>query len=240
MDTASHDFARVALATLAICKVILLFAFAPLNLPDSGGYAQYADSILANRNWLTHIDLQSEPFPILAFRMAGYPLLMATAKLLFGPFSWYGLVLVQIAFSLYVTYRFWRCLGHIGLGSSWALAGAACQATGLIFWLDQCLLTDSIYVSLVTLATVLLVESCLDHKVSVSRFLGIGVILALAFLLREASAVLFLLLVPAVYSAARGVGANATYSAVLTAALLIPLLATNFGYRAWNELRTGR
>ena len=239
MTTLPHRAAPAAFGLLIAAKLVFFLAFGPVHFPDTAGYAEYASRILASRDWLTHIDMQAETDPILAFRMAGYPGLLALTQALFGRFGESAVVLAQMALSLFVTFRFHRLLRAIALPAWLALAGAACQATSLQFTLDQCLLTDSLYLSLITLVTVRIIESGQQGDSSVRGYLGTGLLLLLAFLLRDATAAVAILMVPAAFFAARGSNRSALSGALVAGALFLPLAAGIVSYRAWNEHRSG-
>lgn len=240
MNNWQKHSAAIALASLAICKFWFLAAWGPISYPDTGGYLDYANRILSNWSWLTHIDMQTDAVPIMAFRMAGYPVLMAVSRSLFQSSGDLALILAQMALSLYVTARFFRMFAQLGFKPWQVWLGTACQATGMPLWLDQCLLTDSFYLSLVTWALILIVESSFAKSASLGRAATAGSLLLLAFLLRDASAILFFYLLPAGFLAARASGDNPIRSVIFGAMLVLPLIAGIVGYRAWNEVRTGK
>ena len=99
-----------ALLLLAAVKVGLLAIFGAIYWPDSYGYSLYADAIAKNDAWRTHVDLTLEPMPIVLVRMAGYPLLLASSRLLFGSHWELALVAIQILASMVATVMFWQAL----------------------------------------------------------------------------------------------------------------------------------
>ena len=77
-----------------LLKLGFLLAFGPTFVPDTVGYAQYADAILAGR--VNDPDLLSGIYPVTLFRVIGYPAVIAAAKwTLHDAWPW-GVVALQL------------------------------------------------------------------------------------------------------------------------------------------------
>src|SRR6516162_9113291 len=63
-------------------KLAVLFLVGPVISPDTGAYISFADTILHGKVF-DHVGFAGGPAaPILVFRLAGYPLVLAAAKLI--------------------------------------------------------------------------------------------------------------------------------------------------------------
>ena len=233
----------MAFALLIALKLGFLWAFGPTLMGDAGVYIDYADAILSGR--VNAPELLDLAFPVTLFRIAGYPTLIAGAKLLAAaaavPWVWpWLLVGLQFAVSLCATAAIYRLAGKLGLGRWGALFVAGAQATSLPLAIDQAILTDSLDASLLTLAGCGLAAAVLDRrKLAIGLNLAVGLALAGSFLLREATSFLALAFVPLALAAACA-GGNSWRRAALSMLLTFgPLLATDELYKAWSYERTG-
>lgn len=227
----------LAVGLVAVLKIGLLIVFGPISANDTAGYDEYAQRILAGSEWV--VDVKSTAVPTLAFRMAGYPLVIALARASFGTHWQLAVVLLQMALSLYATYRFGSALIAARAGLRLALFAMICEATSFPLVLDQSLLTDSFYTSFVTLAWVSVLEAVLQQRASIGRAALIGLQLMLAFTLREASLYLFIPFLPTVAIAMWAGSRSIARAVMLTSVVVLPLLSATLAYRAWNETRTG-
>jgi len=150
-------------------------------------------------------------------------------------------VCIQSAFSLFVSWKALRLGEELGLSRGWSLAAVFLYATSLQLLIDQCILTDSLNASCVILATVLLVRGTrAGLPLSLPAAFGAGLLLTIAFLIREimqATVFLFVIfLIIRLVCAKKGLRAR-TFAAALIV-LAVPF-ATMEGYRQWNVHRTG-
>ncbi len=222
-------------AILITLKFLLLALFGPVFTPDSAGYSDMARNMLESRAWL-HTDV-----PLFSFRIVGYPAILAAAMKIGGSFWSYVVVCLQCVVSLCAAAAMLRLGCELGLSRGLSLLAVAASATSLQLTLDQCILTDSLNASFIIFAIVLIVRGARDgHAFSLSAGLAAGLLLALAFLVREIMQVLIVvflpLLVVRVIAAAKGARARTFVSAVLVVA---PVLITVAAYREWNNYRTG-
>lgn len=235
------------LGALAIVKVGFLVAYGPTIMPDSSGYTEFADFILAGR--LAGPGLTEGDFPATLFRIAGYPAVIAAAKIVAGDHALWLVALVQFAVSLVATIFVYRLARGFGLGTGLALLAAAAQATSLPLSLDQVIITDSLNGSILTIATCALAGAILTRRLSVAAAIGSGIALAAAFLLREATlflAIGFLPLACAAAFAHRFTDGNGEKTreplwrgTVKLVCILAPLLLVQQAYREWNRARVG-
>lgn len=233
---------RVVLAGFLLAvKLALLAAMGPATLPDTGGYVAFADMILSGA--VQDETLASSSIPGTIFRVAGYPLAIAGAKIVGGAAWPWLLMLVQIAVSIGATLLVHATARRLGLGR-WASLGAAlAQATSLALVLDQSILTDSLYGALAVVASCLLIRAALagHTRAPLGTAVLAGVMVALAFTLREATLYLVVGFVPLAALGARdGDGRwRRLRAAVLVALFVLPLALLQQGYREWNRARLG-
>lgn len=225
-------------AVLLAVKLALLWAMGPAILPDSGGYMAIADMI--GHGTLGAESLTAGAIPLTLFRIVGYPLVIAAAKVAGGAAWPWLLVGAQLALSVAATLMVHATACRLGLGR-WASLGAAlAQATSLTLVLDQAVLTDSVYGSLTVMAACLLLRAVLAGSGRAAPVAAAGVLVALSFLLREATLFLVVGFLPLAALAARGDGRWRPWRAVaLVVVFVLPLALVQQGYREWNRARIG-
>ncbi len=225
----------LVLAAILAAKLTLLAIFDPIPAPDSAGYIAYSDAMLAGGAWLRDAGIHAAAIPVLAFRMMGYPLLISAARLLAGTGWTWLLALVQIALALLVLFRLCALRTPLGLSAGALLFALVAIATSSSLVLDATMLSDSLHASLVILAITALLRPALSGRpVGAWAALGAGLLLAAAFLLREALVYLWLPMLPLLALAAGGKRRLA-----VAALALLPLAATIVAYSAWNRQRAG-
>jgi hypothetical protein len=225
---------------LAAAKIALLVVFGPVFTPDSAAYVAMAETMRASDAWLYHVDLGSTFAPAFAFRIIGYPAVVAAAMTVAGTAWPYVLVVIQSAISLIATAATLQFGRELGLDRRLALIAAVAGATSMQFTLDQCILTDSLNASFIILATVLIVRGVrAGRPLGFAPALAAGILIVLAFLLREVMQVLVVLFVPLLVVrvvTAAGARLRTCAAAVL---VVLPLLVTVEAYKQWNVYRTG-
>jgi hypothetical protein len=232
--------ARYILAAIAVFKVAALIGLGPIWTPDSRYYASYANLLLASTGWLHDAGLSSTAIPPLTFHSIGYPLVLAAAMRLCGPLWPYLVIALQFVMSFAAAWAIYLLSVSLGLKRRLPLVAAATYMLSLSLLLDQCLLTDSLHASLIVIAVCLLARNIqAEHVLRFKTAVIAGVLLALAFLIREALqyliAALFPLLGVSIWLAGR------TLRSVLTCCLvLLPLIVTVEIYQSWNSYRTGK
>ncbi len=241
MPSAVAENAPSALfAALILIKLGFLAAIGPVFTPDSGDYIRFADLIIEGGEWTHRLDLGSELFPLTAFRAVGYPFFLALCKI-FGGDAWSWLaVAMQMALSLFTTMRVYAFAQSLIARPLLALLAASGHAVAQTFYLDQCILTDSLNASLITLAALIAAKGILDQRPPGLRDAAtIGGLLAVAFTLREAGVILQITLWPliALWCVATRVGLRRT--ALVLAITVLPVFAGIQAYQSWNQMRTG-
>jgi len=233
--------ARIAFGAILALKLALLAAYGPIYTPDSGGYVAYAQAMRASTAWLHDAGLAQSAVPVLALRMAGYPAVIAGAMALVGAAWPVAVVLVQFALSMTAGHALYRLAAELGLSARTALAAAVVYMLSLPLTYDQCILTDSLYASLIVLATAALTHGVLAKRTFSWRQGAVaGALFVLAFLLRDSTLVLLLAFVPLIALRAWLNGAARwRQSAVAVLLLVLPLLASAELYKRWNEYRSG-
>lgn len=239
-DRASLWRDRLFLGTLLLAfKLALLWALGPAFLPDTGGYQAVAEMIATGT--LGAQDLTATVIPPSLFRIVGYPLVIAAVTAIGGAAWPWLLVGAQLALSVAATVMVHATARRLGL-SRWASLGAAlAQATSLPLVLDQAVLTDSLYGSLTVMAACLLLRAVLaESGRAFGTVAAAGMLVALAFLLREATLFLAVGFLPLAALAARGCGRWAPLrAATLVIVFVLPLALVQHGYREWNRARIG-
>jgi len=227
----------VGCAILLALKIGVLAVFGPTSLPDTSGYVAYADAIL--NGTFKHVDLAADPLPVTLVRVIGYPAIIAAAKFVAGRDWAWVVVLLQFAVSLCATAMVYRLAHAIRLGMWLSLGVAAAYATSMQFVVDQAILSDSLCGSTATIATCLMAIVALRRmSTSLIVFLGTGVLLAAAFLVRDVIAYVAVGLLPLVVAAAM---VERTKLRRWAAGVLVfaPLIATHLAYTEWNRERIG-
>ncbi|MEQ9360745.1 MAG: hypothetical protein RLO05_03485 [Rhodospirillales bacterium] len=228
------------LVILAVVKAGFLAVLGPVFLPDSDDYVLFDNAVLAGGDWLRSLELHAELFPLTAFRVIGYPALIALFKVLFGgAWDWF-LIALQMILSLGATAMIWRLTLRL-TGRIWpAAVAAAAQGLGLAFVLDQCVLTDSLHAALLTFLAAHMALGLLDRRApGMVEALGLGLILLAAFLLREAGAVMHLALWPLILTWALKTGGGLRRTGIVLVVFLSPLMLGIQAYKSWNQMRSG-
>ena len=227
----------VAFAIVLAVKLGVLLAFGPASQNDTLGYDTYANAILTGA--FRHVDLATDPMPVTLTRMIGYPAVIAAAKILAGRDWTWAVVLFQFAVSLWATVMVYHLARAFRLGVWISLGVVAAQATSMQFMVDQAVLTDSLTGSTMTIATCILGLIVLRRATApLPVYLGAGVLIAVAFLIRDVVAFLAIGLVPLAVVAAL-VQRSRPRQLAACALVFLPLIATHFAYTEWNRARVG-
>jgi hypothetical protein len=183
----------------ALPGLIALLVFGAVETPDSGGYIHYAKQLLAGPLPSGQELLTEAPAPVSLFRTAGYPMLIAASHALFGSGWKVALVLLQIAMHAALGVTAYRTAMLLRLPRPLALLAALLPSIGLGLVMQISILTDAIYATLLGGAALLLIQATL--RPAGASPLIIGLLLAGAMLLREATLFIAVGFVPAVWLA---------------------------------------
>ncbi|MBF0247530.1 MAG: hypothetical protein HQL36_05595 [Alphaproteobacteria bacterium] len=235
----------VALSAILFIKLMVLVYLSPIHAPDTSEYIEYADLIVANAE-----SLRSEVLDFdraghgknsqTTFRVIGYPAVLAFMKAVTSEqWEWlvvsFQIVLSLIA-SLYVYRLALRLTRHLAIAVFILLA----HGTGQTILFDQCLLSDSLNASLTVILLSYTGIAILDRRrPKWLEIFCLGVMVAAAFLMREAGLYLQMLYWPLVWlwAFSTGYGKLKPFAVLLVFAL--PMFVTVQAYKVWNEQRTG-
>lgn len=234
---------RLALAvTLLLIKGVLLLAFGPADLPDTGGYVGFAHIIL--NGGLADAGLQAVSTPITLFRIIGYPAIIAAFQLVAGDAWPWVLVGFQILLSVAAMLALHGLARRFGLSRRLSAAVVLAAGTSLSLVVDQAVLTDSLYSTVIVGCLCLLTAGlAIGRPLGAGAALAAGLLFAAGFLLREATLFLTVGIAPLVaFAALGGLRPNRTRLARAVAVgvlFVLPILLTQQGYREWNRARVG-
>jgi len=230
----------IFLLGISILKIGIFSWIGPSTSPDTAAYVGFADAILNHGQAFAPMHWGTVAAPPLIFRLAGYPLILAGAKLL-SPLHWTALVV-----------GFQGCLTIIVLMLIFAVARkvfqsvAAAMAVVILYGLsasilwDNSLLSDSVYSSLFNIVLFALI----GHRINCWRlsFLGcagMGFLCGYSTLTRDSG--LYFALLPAIplIAAARS-GGRFVPRELLRLAIFILIVVSMVGaYVMLNKYRTG-
>lgn len=228
-----------ALGLPLLAQAALLWAYGPIFTPDSAGYIDFARLILTEDAWRSDAGFDEFFLPVTAFRVIGYPAYVAGVMAL-APDHWAGLVVLGQMLAALVASVIFYGFARAVLPLGWAAFATFAAAFGLRLTLDLSLLPDSLHASLwIALLSIMGRAMILHRRPTPAMALGLGILLALAFLLRENVAYLAPLLLPFLIAwlwAARSGWGRGAINAIF---FFLPLLAVHQSYQAWNAARTG-
>jgi hypothetical protein len=184
-----------------IPALIAFLTFGAIETPDSAGYISYAEQLRTGTLPSGTALLKEGPAPISLFRTPGYPALIAATQLLFGTAWKAPLVLLQIIAHAALALTLYRTAVLLRLSRSLAILVALLPSVGLGLVMQISLLTDAICAALLGFAALWLVQA--TFRPSPIAPLTIGIALAGAMLLREATMFIAGGFAPAVWIAAR-------------------------------------
>jgi hypothetical protein len=229
-------------AGLVLCTLVRLGAWlaaGPTEYLDTWSYVAPAQTMARTTIWLSSGDPEGGPGHALLFRMAGYPLAIATAERLAGAAWQHLIVAVQITLSLAAGVALFRLATACGLGPAGGLLVMLVHGLALTPMYDIAILTDSPFASLLVLGMAIPARAAAEgRELAQGAALASGLLFAAAFLMREALEILLLALAPLL---AILVARSRSKGRALVAALLVlaPTLAAGQLYRAWNGYRAG-
>lgn len=231
---------RSVIFAIILFKIAVLMFWGPGMAPDTAGYTQFAAMILEGSDWVSNADVKGSAMPNTAFRIIGYPIIIALTQLISSDNWQVIIVLLQFTLTVASLFSLSRLMFLLGMNP---LAGAFCLvSTGLSFslLLDNMILTDSLAASIfVIVLSENAIASLRGNSFKAVDGLFFGVLIALAFLIREGIAVLSMLFViPFLLRAylSRGQRLRSVVSVIL---FFVPLLLCIQIYKSWNEGRTG-
>src|SRR5262245_7019925 len=219
----------------ALPALIVLSLFGPIEPPDCSGYVGFAEQILSGQ-LRTGAELLTEAIiPVSLYRAPGYPALIAVFQYLFGNAWKVALVLLQISVSSLLAILAHRTAALLGLPRLLALSVSLLPSVSIGLVMQVSILTDAVYSVLFGCAVLLLVPAMLHTSPRTPRTpLYVGLLLATAMSLREATIIIAIAFVPAVWIAA-GAGRRGRWLCLSFS----PLLAITAGLMTANYIRSG-
>jgi hypothetical protein len=182
----SYRLLFLGLAIIAVAKLVILVANGPSLLPDSDVYIVYADAILDHARGFAPVEWGAEAVPIFIFRPAGYPLVLAGAKLI-SPASYAVVVVIVQGVVNCIAIGLMFVVATRLLRSSRAalLAVLLYAASSSALW-DNAILSDSLYASLWNIVVFALLGHLLGcWRLSLGQTLGLGILWGFSLWLRD-------------------------------------------------------
>ncbi len=219
----------------------MLSLIGPSIWPDSGGYIAFAEAILDQGKPFRPIDcIGGGATPLFVFRLAGYPFVLAGAKLLSAENCASITVIFQIYLNGIAVVLVFKVIAHLGFSVGQIIAVLSLYVFSDSLLLDNSILSDSIYGSLFNIV----VFSLIGHAIGCWRLtllgtLGLGFPWGFSTWTRDSG--IYFTYVPAILTLA-GARSNAGGLArrlSFLCAFLIAVAGMTGAYAALNKYRTG-
>ncbi len=219
---------------LASIKLILIYAYGPIVFADTQGYLSFADEILKSDSWIHNSSSVS------TYRMLGYPLLIAAAKLISPLHYGYVLITAQTFASIIAAYLLFRLCLAMTNSFLLSILVPIGYLSANITW-DLAILTDGFYNSLFSiLACGLALKALNNNSDNLKTTALFALLAAMSILLRE-SAIYFCLFLTLILIIGFFYQHDKPLRKLVSLLVFIlPFLATYSGYQMWNEHRTGQ
>ena len=230
------------LGVVIAAKLAVLFLIGPVFWPDTGAYVSFADSILSQGQALHGIDFAaSSAAPGFAFRLAGYPLVLAAAKLISPPYYGQIAVFFQISLNILEMLLMIRVLAHLSLGISQILCAVGLYAFSDSLLFDNSILSDSIYSSIFNIVIFVL----LGHLVGCWRLAlvgaaELGLLWGFSTWTRDSGIYFTYLPIIPFIAMAFGTSGGVLHRFGHLLIFTIVIFAMTGGYAAFNKYRTGQ
>jgi len=215
-----------------LLALVAFLTYGALEAPDSGGYIYYAEQLRTGTLPCGTALLKEAPAPISLFRTAGYPTIIAVTQLFFGAAWKPTLVLLQITAHAALAVTVYRTAVLLRLSRSLAILVALLPSMGLGLVMQISVLTDAISAALLGFAALWLVQATL--RPSTLAPVAVGMALAGAMLLREATMFIAVGFAPAVWIASRPESRLRWFCSAF-----MPIIAVVAGMAGTNYARSG-
>ena len=229
------------LASLLVTKLVSLWVYGPVFLPDGTVYSRIADYMLSSPDWLYQGDFSGYHQPLTFYRVIGYPAFIAAMKSL-SPDGWVWLVIgVQYLLSLTATLYVLRLAAILSGRLAIGIIAALAHGLGLALVLDQCILTDSLNASLLLILLCHTGIAILEkRRPTLLEIALLGSLVLLAFLFREAGSFLQILYWPLILYWGFLSHPGKLRPVLMLAVFALPMVLGAEAYKSWNEFRTGK
>jgi len=221
-------------------KLAVLYLIGPSTWPDTGAYISFADGILQGEAFHPIDWARGRAAPLFVFRMAGYPLVLAGAKIL-SPDHYASItVIFQVLLNIILVILIFEIAERLGFSRGQIVAMLTLYMFSDSFLLDNSLLSDSIYASLFNIV----VFSLIGHVVGCWRLtllgaLGLGLLWGYSTWTRDSgiyfSYVPIILLCASARRISGGIGRRLSCLLVF----VIVVIGMTGAYAALNKYRTG-
>jgi hypothetical protein len=231
----------VVIVAIAL-RLALLMIFGPRPSHDGTyEYIPFAQLIRHGGDWMSDAGLATTPIPVSAFRMIGYPALIALSDVIAGDGWPWLLVALQIVCSMAAILTAMALAAALEPQRTWvALAAGVGMACGQTLITDTIVQTDSIAAAALFIFAALCAMGALRRgPLSAAKAIGLGLLPMLCFLLRENTDVTVLTLLPFTMSWILRTERSRWRQIGLTILVVLPLIAANTALLAWNFHRAG-
>jgi hypothetical protein len=231
----------VVIVAIAL-RLALLMIFGPRPSHDGTyEYIPFAQLIRHGGSWMSDAGLATTAIPVSAFRMIGYPALIALSDVIAGDGWPWLLVAVQIVCSMAAIVTAMALAAALEPQRQWvAIAAGLAVACGQTLITDTIVQTDSIAAAALFIFAALGAMGALQRRpLSAAKAVGIGLLPMLCFLLRENTDVTVLTLLPFTMAWILRTERSRWRQIGLTILVVLPLIAVNLALVAWNFHRAG-
>ncbi|HER27463.1 MAG TPA: hypothetical protein ENI69_10180 [Rhodospirillales bacterium] len=247
----AHRVFAIAAILLAVFQIGMLSRYPAATHTDSLAYLAYADLILksfatGDYGWAQVLDLDAGLKDWGAYqwerpdtyRMIGYPLVIAMTRIFAGDNYQIWLLGLQTVLSFVATVFVYSATLEVTKHKVWATFGALAYALSPAIFLQNAILNDSLYSSLLVIVFCLAVISFYRQDGLIRRSLAIGLILGLSFLFREITIILVAFL-PALLAPVWFAPATRARKTIAVVLMFLPISSAYVGYGLWNQDRSG-
>ena len=154
------------LGAVIFAKFAVLYLIGPTIWSDTAGYIAFAEAILDQGKAFLPVDWIGGPAaPLFVLRMAGYPLVLAGAKLLSVGHYASVTVIFQIFLNIMSVVLVFKVVSHLAFPVSQIIAILALYLFSDSLFLDNSILSDSVYSSLFNIVVFALIgrASCRER-----------------------------------------------------------------------------
>jgi hypothetical protein len=229
----------------AICAVIAqktytAIAYGPDLLGDHVRLEQYADLILGGWSWLYDARIHETAIPPELWKLPGYPLLIALAKLIAGEHWSWLLIGLQSTISFIAGFYVRRLALVLGLSSATAVLALLMYEFSVPASTDDLILADSLYTSASTIILCQFGSLIITRDSPPLRYvLSAGFAVLACLLIREIFIYFVFLFALSFAFPLRAKNLRYSRVALILCIFCLPTVLGSIGLVAWNKYRTG-
>jgi hypothetical protein len=228
------------LAAVIAVKLAVLFGVGPAAWPDTAGYLAFADAIRHGLAFRPVEVTRGPAAPDLVFRLAGYPLVLAFAKLI-SPINYSEVtIIIQMALNLLAVTLLVMVLEKLKFTTAQILLALGLYLFSDSMLLDNSLLSDSIYASLFNIVLFSLLGCLIDRwRLTAKGAAGLGVLWGFSTWTRDSGIYLTYLPVLLLLATTHASCGDARHRLAPLFAFAIVVVGTTGAYAGFNKYRTG-